>query len=303
MSLNAEERASIIAKAMDRSFGELLVWKRPVLAHSFGENDLGQIDIFEAALEKIRADVVFAYEQMSNDDLIQMDLELSDNFRISENNRAALSVKEIERLRRFVPLPIAYGFGHPAFAAKFEHWARMPRLSLHEVALLSLGADPSCMRDDKFADLKKTRDSGKPLWAAHASFLEQREIFSRCYHFTGYGYVAEPIGSIKRWIDDLGIKVHPQFYEGLEARLLPKDVQTAEPAPLTKSISSQERETLFKLIAAMAVKGYMFDPGASRNPATADIQSDLDQLGISLDQKTILKWVREACEIIPKGGS
>jgi len=139
MSLNAEERASIIAKAMDRSFGELLVWKRPVLAHSFGENDLGQIDIFEAALEKTRVDVAFAYEQMSNDDLIQMDLELSDNFRISENNRAALSVKEIERLRRFVPLPIAYGFGHPAFAAKFEYWARMPRLSLHEVSLLSLG--------------------------------------------------------------------------------------------------------------------------------------------------------------------
>lgn len=95
MSLNAEERASIIAKAMDRSFGELLVWKRPVLAHSFGENDLGQVDIFEEALEKIRADVVFAFEQMSNDDLSQMDLESSDNFRISEHNPAALSVKKM----------------------------------------------------------------------------------------------------------------------------------------------------------------------------------------------------------------
>jgi hypothetical protein len=66
------------------------------------------------------------------------------------------------------------------------------------------------------------------------------------------------------------------------------------------TVSDQETATLYKLIAAMAIKGYMFVPDAKRNQATADIQSDLDQLGISLDQKTILKWVRIACDIVPK---
>jgi len=51
----------------------------------------------------------------------------------------------------------------------------------------------------------------------------------------------------------------------------------------------------------MAIAGYKFDQDAKRNQATSDIQSDLDQLGIPLDQRTILKWLREACEIIPKG--
>ncbi|MEP3524011.1 MAG: hypothetical protein ABJN24_01150 [Hyphomicrobiales bacterium] len=62
----------------------------------------------------------------------------------------------------------------------------------------------------------------------------------------------------------------------------------------------KERETLLKLVAAMAVRGYSFDPDAKRNDATADIQNDLDQLGIPLDQKTILKWIREACSLIHK---
>lgn len=59
-----------------------------------------------------------------------------------------------------------------------------------------------------------------------------------------------------------------------------------------------ERKTLLKLIAAMAIRGYRFDPKAARNQATSDIQSDLDHCGLPLDQKTILKWLREASELI-----
>jgi hypothetical protein len=299
MSLLAEERASIIAKAMEWNFRDLLTWKRPVLAHSFGEDDLKQVDFFEKSLEKTLADVLAAFEQMPDGDLSQIDVELSDNFRISERNRSAMTSKRVDKLRHFLPPPIACGFGHPQFTAKFEHWARMPKLSLQEVSLLSLGADPNCMKEDEVAEIKKTEDRGKTLWAAHASLVEQHEIFSRCFHFTGFGYASEPIGTIKRWIDDLDIKVHPRFYEGLEARLTPKVVQRAGISSLTKSISVQERETLLKLVAGMAIGGYSFAPESLRNQATADIQDDLDKLGIALDQKTILKWVREACEILP----
>ena len=50
-----------------------------------------------------------------------------------------------------------------------------------------------------------------------------------------------------------------------------------------------ERLSLLKLVAAMALKGYKFDPNAQRNQATADIQHDAELLGLTLDQKTILK--------------
>jgi hypothetical protein len=97
---------------------------------------------------------------------------------------------------------------------------------------------------------------------------------------------------MKRGIDDLDIQVHPQFHEGLEARIAQKQVEVVPtdatiPEQSLNRVSDQETETLYKLIAAMAIKGYMFVPDAKRNQPTGDIQSDLDQLGTSLDQKTI----------------
>ena len=61
-----------------------------------------------------------------------------------------------------------------------------------------------------------------------------------------------------------------------------------------------KKNSLLTLVAGMAIKGYRFDPNANRNEATSDIQSDLDELGIGLDQKTILKWLREATALVDK---
>jgi hypothetical protein len=305
MPLTPEERASIIALEMERKFGNLLIWERPDLAHTFGANNLDQVDFFEKSLSEARDEVIVELERMSDDSLNDFQSMISNGSRISESNLGEISADRINRLHRLIPPPIAYGFGHPSCTARFDHWAKMPRLSLHEVSLLSLGADPSCMKDGKFAELKKALERGKSLWAAQASFLEQREIFGRCFRHTGIGYASENIARIKRWIDNLDIQVHPQFYEGLEARIAQKQVEVAgnnstTPEQSLNTVSDQETATLYKLIAAMAIKGYMFVPDAKRNQATADIQSDLDQLGISLDQKTILKWVRIACDIVPK---
>jgi len=59
-------------------------------------------------------------------------------------------------------------------------------------------------------------------------------------------------------------------------------------------------ESLQKLVIGMARAGYRFDPARPRNPATADIGSDLDKLGIHLDDETILARLREAAELLPR---
>lgn len=274
------------------------------MTHTFGANDLNQVAIFEKNLKEVHNEVLAALKQMTDDDLSDFHAISSSNYQVRESALGAISAVRIERSQKVSPPPIAFGFGHPSFAAKFDHWARMPKLSLHEVTLLSLGADPSCMNDQSYSELRQLRDRGRNLHAAYTSFLEKREIFSRCFYFTGFGYAAERVATIKRWIDDLNVEVHPEFYAGLEARTKPRVIGVDainEPNPVQSSngLTAQETETLLKLIAAMAVKGYAFSPNAKRNQATADIQSDLDQLGISLDQKTILKWVRAACDVLP----
>jgi vacuolar-type H+-ATPase subunit I/STV1 len=59
-------------------------------------------------------------------------------------------------------------------------------------------------------------------------------------------------------------------------------------------------ESLQKLAIGMACAGYRFDHTRGRNSATSDIRSDLDKLGIHLDDETILARLREAAELLPK---
>lgn len=67
-----------------------------------------------------------------------------------------------------------------------------------------------------------------------------------------------------------------------------------------KPLHVKERETLQKMIIGMAIKGYSYDPKASKNTSIQEIADDLASLGISLDPDTVRKWVKEAAEILPR---
>jgi hypothetical protein len=68
-----------------------------------------------------------------------------------------------------------------------------------------------------------------------------------------------------------------------------------------KVLGTRERETLLRLIIAMAVDGYGYKPGSGRSGVTADITSALDHCGLHLDADTVRKWLKEAAELLPEG--
>jgi hypothetical protein len=70
-------------------------------------------------------------------------------------------------------------------------------------------------------------------------------------------------------------------------------------AKITDELLPKERDSLLKLVIGMAVEQYGYDPKAARNDATANIETDLRNLGIPLDRNTILKWVRAGAELLP----
>ena len=43
---------------------------------------------------------------------------------------------------------------------------------------------------------------------------------------------------------------------------------------------------------------YGWDPDALRSRATAEIESDLQRVGVSLDRETIRNWLRKGAELI-----
>lgn len=79
------------------------------------------------------------------------------------------------------------------------------------------------------------------------------------------------------------------------------DLKMKLEAPVRKgdALSRRERESLLKLVVGMAIAGYTYRPGASRNAATAEIAGDLATSGIPLDEDTVRKWLQEAAELLP----
>lgn len=64
-------------------------------------------------------------------------------------------------------------------------------------------------------------------------------------------------------------------------------------------INPRKEETLYKLIIGMAQGGYGYDPNALKSSTVADIQRDLDQLGIGLSEKAIRNHLKAAKAYLP----
>jgi hypothetical protein len=49
----------------------------------------------------------------------------------------------------------------------------------------------------------------------------------------------------------------------------------------------------------MAIAGYAWPPEAPKSPVTREIRNDLKNLGLDMDETTILKYLRQAKEALP----
>lgn len=281
---------------MRRKFGRLLEWARPTLVHSFGPNDLDVVEKYETKLEDTKRLVRGALTNWSDEKILHLGALLGDGSRIEDGDWNALGQPAIDELARRQPPPIAFGFGHPSFKADFDYWGKMPELTIYEALALSVGADPAAFTKDRINRITALESKGRKPWAA-LSFLAKRfNIFRRHFTHTGWGFIAERPPKLKEWIDRIEILVHPEFYAELVKRS-PNPAPAAQPTVLTV-LNRQERETLLKLIAAMACEQYNYDPSRERSEATSRILEDIELVGLKMDAKTVRKWLKEASELV-----
>lgn len=69
-----------------------------------------------------------------------------------------------------------------------------------------------------------------------------------------------------------------------------------------KQANAKEIESLLKLVIAMAIKGYRFDP-KKRSSIPREIVSDVEQVGLSIDEDTVRKWLKQGVELLPPDGN
>ncbi|MBY5963762.1 hypothetical protein [Marinobacter nauticus] len=82
-----------------------------------------------------------------------------------------------------------------------------------------------------------------------------------------------------------------------QANAVTETPDAPEPQP---EIGTTERKTLLRMILGMAIRKYGYDPKAERNEATGtnnrSIAYDLERAGLTVDKKTIKKYLDAAAE-------
>ncbi|MCO5118774.1 MAG: hypothetical protein M9951_03965 [Burkholderiaceae bacterium] len=101
------------------------------------------------------------------------------------------------------------------------------------------------------------------------------------------------------WARSLGWTLPVEFPVGEIAK--PAASPSAEGATAEKPLSTTERNTLLRIIAVLAVKGYNINPTAGRIDKLGEIRGDAEKLGLSISDETLRKKLREAFDMIENG--
>jgi len=290
----ADERNQLVEGLLREKFGKWYDWTKPVLLHTIGPNDPTAYDQLDDRRNAEIASARKALIELSDDKLALLSSPssgLSDTLTawfVGWLSNAILGLDKLEP-----PWP-KLGFGHPEVAADFQYWGQFARYSLHETIMLSLGMEPTTFSEQLVKGTATLLDPSKTNPQFY--YLGRRLRLIRGYFPTGYsGYASVSAQRLKRLVDEISLEIPDEFYRKLEARIAPVPVEIpAQPETLT----TQEKRSLLSLIAAMACEQYGFDPKVGRSSVTPSIREDLDRVGLSMDEKTVRKWVREATELV-----
>ena len=236
-----------------------------------------------------------ALEAMADTELVALSAPNTDADKAIDNWWNSFLDPDISTLRSKRPPPLAFGLCHPVLEPDYEYWAKMRSVTLHEATFLTVGCRPDFLTKEELA--KIASDPPKKLYPSVAFLLKRLELMRNHFAYTGPGYQFMSLDRFKELIDEIALPVPKKLSECLierEERLRPSSA-TDEPAPHSWS---QERKTLLKLIAGLAVGGYGFDPRASRSSVPSEVSADLDLIGLSLDVKTVREKLKEAGGLI-----
>lgn len=208
---------------------------------------------------------------------------------------------EIEMLPHELKFAETHGVPISLATKDQKYWAKKFHWNADEAIMLSLGFSLKPELARRLGPLLYYKAFNRQYYPIIKSYGERAELMASTNAFVEK---AVPLRLI-RWMKRLEFIIPNNLERNVQHFQLTHDelktektgsqsVSTDEPKPFLQS----ERTTALKLIAAMAMRGYKFKPQASRNEATSDIQSDLNFLGFEMDSKTILKWLREACELV-----
>lgn len=218
-------------------------------------------------------------------------------------------------------------FNQPVAIGDFEHWSKAQYWTIDEAIALSLGKAPERVN---WATVKPMVD--------FSPFAQQyRRVRDLALRAVNWKALFDPIlpALFLDWTranelpfpDDLAQRVTARRGNALNWRLLydklkedkereiselrsalankfePSEEPSGPTGGPTKRQSegstTRERDSLLKLVITMATKKYRYDPSGARSDSVGRIRRDMDECGLSLDEGTILKYLRQGANLLP----
>lgn len=196
--------------------------------------------------------------------------------------------------------------------AKYDYWAKAAFFSLDEILWLSVGLEPLPEFNSALI-VASRRDIERDPVVRH--MVAQRELLRRGLdpnHYERRLTAQKVLG----WVNLVQHELHSGFRTTLEAMVRRDSApQVAAPTvveppykqeavievpPEMKRIDPRERQGMAKLLVAIAIEQFGYDPNSKRSPIPTELADVAARLGLELSHDTILKYLRLGAQQLPK---
>ena len=183
--------------------------------------------------------------------------------------------------------------------AEYDYWARCPMWSMEQATALLLGKDADVV------DLPTLRRFNQ----ANGLAAQFNRLLYRLQEAKEQGELTEymPPSMLVEWASANQIEVPSELIQAVEAHssgtvarpALASAIPDERPVtPNERTAWVKERDSLKKIVIAMAVDGYGYVPGAAKSTLCKEVVDAAERLGLKKDHDTVRKWVREATELL-----
>ncbi|WP_156389691.1 hypothetical protein [Methylobacterium sp. Leaf465] len=180
-------------------------------------------------------------------------------------------------------------FMNPKFRADVERWGRSPTWSIKEAVALYLDRDPACF---KWSDVKN--------WISGSNLIQGAADFRRAARDAvrlGELYKRTPPEELVHWAEAKGY-TFPEHLVTIVGMHRPYEVPHRPTHDLWSRLSTKQQNNVFKLLLALAIDGYGFNPYRPGSRGSTPMGAATAAVGLRMDPQTITKMLQGIKEIV-----
>ncbi|WP_417263925.1 hypothetical protein [Celeribacter sp.] len=300
------EEDPLIRKVIKRQF---VWWAYPKLEHSalrLGQKFDEDVKALIGSLDEARNVFIHLLNDFSVSEvelaagLNGADLSIEREEQLSQAKKAAMAKLHFYDREML----IAIG-AFPDELPDYHYWGMRDQVSVSEFVWLSIGLEPDEQLERYFSQSEPRSRNKNAIVKKEAQ--RRIKLVNSASNLRSLPMTTIRTDIAKEWLDQVPLDVPKGFAEALRQswerlRSENQKFDSAEPqkADDIRKPDPREMRTMAKLVTAIAIDAYGYDPSANRSPIPKEIEGITDELGLGVSSETVLKYLRMGANLIDK---